>query len=95
MCWLSPKVLRPGARVGVKHTTRRVRGVVEEIAYRRDVTTGEQAPSTELGLNDLGGLHLQLSEPLCVEPYSHSRTLGSLILIDEASGETLGAAMAI
>ena len=95
VCWLSPKALQPGARVGVKHTTRRVRGVVEQIGYRRDVTTGEQGPSSELGLNDLGGLHLQLSEPLCVEPYARSRTLGSLILVDEASGETLGAAMAI
>jgi sulfate adenylyltransferase subunit 1 len=94
VCWLSSRPLVPGARVTLKHTTRRVRAVVADIAHRRDVTTGELSPADALTLNDLGRIRLSLTGPLCVEPYARSRTLGSLLVIDEASGETLGAAMA-
>ena len=95
VCWMATAPLRPGARVGVKHTTRRVKAIVEAIAHRRDVTTGEVGPTTELALNDLGRVTLQLSGALCVEPYARSRAMGSLILVDEATGESIGAAMAV
>jgi sulfate adenylyltransferase subunit 1 len=93
VCWLSTRPLSPGARVTVKHTTRRVRAIVEEILHRTDVTTGAASPAEQLQLNDLGRLRLQLADPICGEPYAQSRPLGSLILIDDASAETVGAAM--
>jgi sulfate adenylyltransferase subunit 1 len=93
VCWLSTRPLSPGARVTVKHTTRRVRAIVDEIVHRTDVTTGAASPAEQLQLNDLGRLRLQLADPICAEPYAQSRPLGSVILIDDASAETVGAAM--
>ena len=95
ICWLSARPLKPGARLLVKHTTRRERGVVDRIVYRRDVNSGEVRDAGELALNDLGRAHLRLAGPVFVRPYARSRTLGSLILIDEASAETVGAAMVL
>ncbi|MEO6951758.1 MAG: GTP-binding protein [Polyangia bacterium] len=93
VCWLSSTILRPGARLTVKHTTRRVKAVVEEIVHRRDVTEGAIEVAHQLSLNDLGRIKLRLAGPVCVEPYAESRALGSLLLIDEASADTVGAAM--
>ena len=93
VCWMTTTPLRPGARLTAKHTTRRVRAVVDEIVYRRDVGSGTTSPAKELQLNDLGRIKIRLAGPLCVAPYSLSRALGSVLLIDESTGETVGAAM--
>ena len=93
VCWLGTTILRPGARLTVKHTTRRVTAIVEEIVHRRDVTEGAIEPATQLQLNDLGRIKLRLAGPLCVSSYAQSRALGSLLLIDEATADTVGAAM--
>jgi sulfate adenylyltransferase large subunit len=93
VCWLTTNKLKPGARLALKHTTRRVRAIVDAIVHRRDVTTGALSDASELVLNDLGRLRLTLASPICAEPYERSRAMGSALLIDEASAETVGAAM--
>ena len=47
----------------------------------------------ELGLNEIGRVHLRTSTPLVVDPYSRNRTTGSFILIDESTNDTVGAGM--
>ena len=39
---------------------------------------------------DLGRVQLRTSEPLCIDPYRRNREMGSLILIDPRTNETLG-----
>ena len=49
---------------------------------------------TSVGSGTFFGLvRLRLSEPLAVDPYAVNRTTGALILIDEATNETVGAGM--
>jgi bifunctional enzyme CysN/CysC len=67
---------------------------VDELRYRIDVNTlhrDEQAP--ELGLNEIGRVHLRTSTPLLVDEYRRNRTTGSFILIDEATNDTVGGGM--
>jgi bifunctional enzyme CysN/CysC len=47
--------------------------------------------ATTLELNDLGRVHLEVSSPLVFDSYRRNRITGSLILIDEATNETVGA----
>jgi sulfate adenylyltransferase subunit 1 len=93
VCWLSTRPLLRGARLTLKHTTRRVRAIVDEIVSRTDVTSGAPEPSERLEVNDLGRLRLTLAEPILAEPYSRSRSLGAAILIDDVSTDTVGACM--
>jgi sulfate adenylyltransferase large subunit len=94
VCWMSEKPLEPRARLAVKQTTRSVRAIADELVSRVDVHTIEDVPSPDrLGLNDIGVVHLRLSEPLCVDPYEENRTTGAFVLIDEATNETVGAGM--
>jgi bifunctional enzyme CysN/CysC/sulfate adenylyltransferase subunit 1 len=96
VCWMSDKPLEPRARLAVKQTTRSVRAIADELVSRVDVDTIEDIPAPEqLGLNDIGVVHLRLSEPLCVDPYEENRTTGAFVLIDEATNETVGAGMVL
>ena len=47
----------------------------------------------ELGLNEIGRVTLRTTQQLLVDPYEQNRTTGSFILIDEATGVTVGAGM--
>ncbi|MFN0026935.1 MAG: sulfate adenylyltransferase subunit 1 [Acidimicrobiales bacterium] len=94
VCWMGDRPVRAGDRFTVKHTTRNVRAVVSEVVGRLDITTGMVDDGADtLALNDLGRLRLRLSAPLAVEPYHHGTSTGRLIVIDEATNTTVGAAM--
>ena len=95
ICWMSSRALQPGARYALKHTTRTVRAVVEQLEYRIDVNTLEHQESPELALNEIGRVRLRTSAPVMVDRYRRNRTIGSFILIDEASGDTVGAGMIV
>jgi bifunctional enzyme CysN/CysC len=93
VCWMSERPLQPGARFGVKHTTRVVRAVVEGIDGVVDMDTLEYRDATEMALNDIGTVHLRLSGPLMVDPYAENRGTGAFILVDEATNDTVAAGM--
>ena len=93
VCWMADAPLRPGARVLVKHTTRTVKAIVSAVTDRVDVTSLTAEPVTELGLNDIGRVALRVASPLAVEPYAVDRTTGAFLVVDEATGTTLGAGM--
>ena len=93
VCWMSERPLLPGTRVGVKHTTRTVRAVVESIDGVVDMDTLEHHDATEMALNDIGTVALRLSGPLLVDPYATNRATGAFILVDEATNDTVAAGM--
>ncbi len=96
VCWMADEPLRPGARLGIKHTTRSGRAIIDELRYRVDVTTlHRDLEAQELGLNDIGRVVLRTSTPLLVDQYRRNRTTGSFILIDEATNDTVGAGMVL
>jgi len=96
MCWMSESELRPGGRYLLKHTTRTVKAVVDDLRYRIDVNTLHRDQAAEgLGLNEIGRIHVRTSAPLLLDPYDLSRTTGGFILIDEAAFDTVGAGMVI
>jgi bifunctional enzyme CysN/CysC len=92
LCWMSEQPLSPRRRYLVKHTTRMTMLGAADVRYRIDVETLHRDESaTTLALNDLGRVHLELSSPLVFDSYRRNRVTGSLILIDEATNETVGA----
>jgi bifunctional enzyme CysN/CysC len=95
VCWMTDaRVLIPGSRLIVKHTTRTVKGIVRDLQYRLDVNTLHRDESaTQLALNEIGRITLRVTQPIFCDPYSRNRQTGGLILIDEATSSTVGAAM--
>jgi bifunctional enzyme CysN/CysC len=95
LCWMSSdQVLARRSRLIVKHTSRTVKAIVTDLHYRIDVNTlHRDEAATQLGLNEIGRVRLRLTQPIFCDPYARNRTTGGLILIDESTNATVGAAM--
>ncbi len=66
---------------------------LNETPYRVDVNTMNHEAAQELGMNGIAVLELETNSPLFFDGYEHSRTTGSLILVDPLSNATVGAGM--
>jgi bifunctional enzyme CysN/CysC len=96
LCWMSEQPLDPQRRYLVKHTTRTSPVSAVEVRYRIDVDSlHRDTGATALGLNDLGRVRLELSSPLVFDSYRRNRVTGSLIVIDEATNETVAAGVVL
>jgi bifunctional enzyme CysN/CysC len=92
MCWMSQEPLSPRRRYLVKHTTRTAMVGKIDVRYRIDVETLRREESAKtLELNDLARVHVELSSPLVFDSYRRNRITGSLIVIDEATNDTVAA----
>jgi bifunctional enzyme CysN/CysC/sulfate adenylyltransferase subunit 1 len=94
VCWMTNQPLRPRQKLAIKHTTRSGRALIKSLQYRLDVNSlHRDQEATELGLNEIGRVQLRTTVPLLCDPYAKNRTTGSFILVDEATGVTVGAGM--
>jgi sulfate adenylyltransferase subunit 1 len=96
VCWFNPRPLILGSKYAVKQTTQEVRCIVREVDYKMDINTLEQDTSNkDIKMNDIGRLRIKTTQPLFYDSYSRNRITGSMILIDEATNETVAAGMIV
>lgn len=93
LCWLSPKPLREGQKVLVKHGTRTVQALVRNVGGKLDLASFKLEPASTLELNDIGNAQLRLAAPLPLENYLHHRRTGAFLVIDPLDGNTLAAGL--
>ncbi|MFF2344647.1 sulfate adenylyltransferase subunit 1 [Pseudarthrobacter sp. NPDC058119] len=93
LCWLSPKPLREGQKVLVKHGTRTVQALVRNVSGKLDLATFKLEGASSLELNDIGHAQLRLAAPLPLENYLHHRRTGAFLVIDPLDGNTLAAGL--
>ena len=93
LCWLSPKPLREGAKVLVKHGTRTVQALVRNVSGKLDLASFKLEAASSLELNDIGHAQLRLAAPLPLENYLHHRRTGAFLVIDPLDGNTLAAGL--
>jgi sulfate adenylyltransferase subunit 1 len=96
ICWLNEKKLVVGGKYAIKHTTHDDRCVIKEIQYKININTLHRIEDDKnIGLNDIGRISIRTTRPLFFDNYLKNRHTGSMILIDEATNETVGAGMII
>jgi len=94
ICWLGEKKLQLNGKYLLKHTSREVRCLIQDIRYKVNISTLENMEEDKsVGLNDIARIQLKTTAPLFADKYSENRNTGSLILIDEATQMTVGAGM--
>jgi len=94
VCWMNPIPLKPGGRYALKHTTRDVKCIVQSVDHVLNINTLEKMPEgTPVKMNDIASVMIRTTQPLFYDPYVKNRITGSIILIDEATHETVGAGM--
>ncbi|WP_406730620.1 sulfate adenylyltransferase subunit 1 [Streptomyces sp. NBC_01794] len=95
VCHVADRPLTVGQRVLLKHTTRTVKAIVEEIPSRLTLEDlSQHADPGQLTANDIGRVLVRTAEPLALDTYAESRRTGSFLLIDPIDGTTLAAGMA-
>jgi sulfate adenylyltransferase subunit 1 len=96
VCWFNEKPLQLNGKYALRHTTQELRCVVRDIRYKLDINTlHRNMDDREIRMNDIARIAIRTTRPLFTDRYSRNRVTGSLILIDEHSNETVGAAMII
>ncbi len=94
--WLNEKPLQLRGKYRLMHTSKTARALVRDVRYKVDINTLHRIEDDKnVGLNEIARITLRTTEPLFVDPYSRNRQTGSLILIDEATNNTVAACMII
>ncbi|HRE82097.1 MAG TPA: sulfate adenylyltransferase subunit CysN [Opitutaceae bacterium] len=96
ICWFSEKRLQPGGKYLLRHTTREAKCVVKTVRYKVDINTLHRvAGDADIGMNDIGRVHLRVAQVLLCDSYQRNRVTGSFILIDEFTHATVAAGMIV
>ncbi|MBK9536963.1 MAG: sulfate adenylyltransferase subunit CysN [Flavobacteriales bacterium] len=93
LLWMGEHAMSPGRQYLMKQACREVTATITGIKYREDVNTGGHLAAKTLELNEIATVDISTSSPLVFEPYGTNRILGSFILIDKLTFETVGAGM--
>lgn len=96
MCWLNNNPPRDRAKYIVRHTSNEARAMIKEVNYKMDINTLHRIEDDKtLKMNDIARVKIRTTNPLFFDSYRRNRITGSLILIDEATNETVAAGMII
>lgn len=93
LLWTDDKPMQPGRQYKLKLGYKEVKASITEIKYLEDVSSGSQLATKNFQLNDIGMVNISVSEKINIEPYSNSRQIGSFILVDLVSNQTVAAGM--
>lgn len=94
--WFNEKKLVPNGKYALKHTTSEVRCMIKEVQYKMDINKLEKdMDDKEVAMNDIARVSIRTTKPLFFDSYNVNRITGSIILIDEATNETVAAGMIV
>jgi sulfate adenylyltransferase subunit 1 len=94
VCWMSQKPIQLNGKYALKHTSRDARCIVKDIRYKIDINSLHKLEDDKvINMNDIARIQIRTTVPLFTDRYQRNRHTGSLILIDEATNETVGAGM--
>lgn len=89
--WMSDEPLYPGRSYSLKLSTQTTSCSITKIKYLINVNTLGHSPATQLGLNSVSVCQLTTDKPIVFESFKDNANLGSFILIDRISNQTVGA----
>lgn len=96
ICWFNERKLVPRGKYVIRHTSADARCMVTDITYKMNINTLEKdEEDKEINMNDIARIKIRSTKPLYFDSYSRNRNTGSLILVDEATNETVAAGMII
>ena len=70
--------------------------MIKEVVYKIDINTlGRVTDDETLEMNTIAKVKIRTTKPLLADSYRENRATGSIILIDEATNETVAAGMIV
>ena len=90
LLWMDEERMVPGRpyifRFGVAESS----GSVSKLRHRININTFVDEASSDLELNEIGIVNIALDKKIVMEPYVVSKSLGSFIVIDKMTNNTVG-----
>ncbi len=96
ICWLGDNPMIPRGKYILKHTSNEMRCMIQEVVYKVDINTMERnTENVTFNMNDIGRIKLRTTKPVFFDSYRRNRITGSVILVDEATNNTVCAGMIV
>jgi sulfate adenylyltransferase subunit 1 len=96
LCWLNPQPPRPRAKYILRHTSNEAKAMITDVLYRVDINTlHRDEENKQLAMNEIARVKIRSTKPMMIDAYRKNRNTGSLILVDDATNETVAAGMIV
>jgi len=95
-CWFNERPLQKNGRYTLRSYSNDAGCIIKSVDFKVNIDTLEKETSTlDVKMNDIAEIRIRTSKPLFYDSYKKNNITGSLILIDEATNETVAAGMII
>lgn len=91
--WMSQHQLFPGRQYLIKTDNNTVSGSITELKFKIDVNTLAKSAGKTLEMNEIGYCNISLARPIIFTSYKENRRLGSFVVVDRQTNETVGVGM--
>lgn len=96
LCWLNNKAYVPRTKFTIMHAANTQKALVKDILYKININTLERdTEDKDFKMNDIGRVTIRTTKPLMIDSYRENKVTGSIILIDDATNETVAAGMIV
>ena len=93
LVWMVDDPMHPGRSFWLKCGTRTVNATVTRIKHQLNINTLEKLAAEKLTLNSVATCNFSTDQPLVFDAYESNKAMGSFILIDRLTNNTLAAGM--
>ncbi len=93
--WMDDKPLTKSTNYYIKRASTLTTGSFDSFYYKTDVNTLEQQECNTLNLNEIAHAKLALNQSIAYDSYNHIKAMGSFIIIDKITNDTVGAGMIV
>ncbi|MCJ8327945.1 MAG: sulfate adenylyltransferase subunit CysN [Campylobacterales bacterium] len=93
--WMDEKPLTKGTSYYIKRAATVTTATIDSFYYKTDVNTLEQTACNTLNLNEIAHVKLSLNQKIAYDSYDHIKTMGSFVIIDRVTNNTVGAGMIV
>lgn len=96
ICWFNNSSARPNAKYTIMHTSNEQKAIIKNVVYKIDINSYHRLEEDkELKMNDIARVTIRCTQRLMLDSYRENRITGSIILIDDATNETVAAGMVV
>ena len=94
LCWFNEKSLMHRGKYILRHSSSEVKCMITDINFKVNINTLEEdTDDKDVRMNDIANISLKTTAPIFIDDYKDNPVSGSMVLIDEATNETVAAAM--
>lgn len=95
-CWFNEKPMQLKGKYILRFSTNEAKCIINELRYKININTLERnTDDKNVTMNEIGRISVRTQKPVYYDSYRKNRVTGSVVLVDEATNETVCAGMVV